>query len=223
MSSSNIIPFQVPTGHLEPNDPRPLYTIPPLPDIKNSRAMRAALKIRKKKRERSISPETDSNGDTGGNGEGVATTILANSNEGRRSFAIRGEIVIAEVIEDILISRGNDLTAEDREVIKESFTTDNQAHYFAICYKMEQHVHHYGDWGTITTRDLAEVFRGYIGVLSAENELGLRGVWRFLHKLLDAVVLNEIGYAEWKESFANMKSGNMQRNWNEKGKEYGRT
>ncbi|KAK6532858.1 hypothetical protein TWF281_007031 [Arthrobotrys megalospora] len=198
MNSNNIIPLEVPVGHLEPFETRPVVKLPALPDIKNRKVLREVLKIDKKMREKGEGNSQNNN--SGGVGETSGSRFkkaFSKSKGDEPSYVSTGVMIMGDVLEDIIASKGTEVDIETQTKIKQSFLTDNQAHYFAICYRMEQHIHHYGDWGTITTKELADVFRGYIGALSSENEIGLKGVHVWLHKLVEKAVVNEIEYAAW--------------------------
>ncbi|KAK6335937.1 hypothetical protein TWF730_003313 [Orbilia blumenaviensis] len=197
MNASNIIPLEIPIGHLEPFETRPVVKLPVLPDIKNKKVLKEILKVDKKMRDK---VEGSSQNGTSPVGESTGSRFkkaFSKPKGDEPSYARTGIIIIGEVVGDIIGSKGASLDQDKQEEIKQSFLTDNQAHYLAICYRMEQHIHSYGDWGEITTRELADVFRGYIGALSSENEIGLKGIHVWLHKLLEKAVLNEIEYAEW--------------------------
>ncbi|EWC46030.1 hypothetical protein DRE_04823 [Drechslerella stenobrocha 248] len=195
MSATNIIPFTIPVGHLESTEPRPMYQLPPLPDILNKKTMRAVLRIDKKKRKSANSGAGEkARASKTGTGNDVAVDVGSGD-------ARAGEKLIEGVVDDILAVKGKDLYSEEREAIRQSFLTDDQAHYLAMCYHMELHIHHYGNWAGISTRDMAEVFRRYIGALGASNEMGVQGVQTWLHKLLDGPVAREVEYKVWKGPF----------------------
>ncbi|KAK6504269.1 hypothetical protein TWF506_002471 [Arthrobotrys conoides] len=197
MNSNNIVPLDVPVGHLEPFETRPVVKLPALPDIKNRKILREILKVDKKMREKAEGHSPNKNGAFGESSGSRFKKAFSKSKAEEPSYIRTGIMIMDEVLEDIISSKGTDLEYNIQEEIKQSFLTDNQAHYFAICYRMEQHIHHYGDWGAVTTKELADVFRGYIGALSSESEIGLKGAHVWLHKLLDKVVINEIEYASW--------------------------
>ncbi|KAF3288540.1 hypothetical protein TWF970_005604 [Orbilia oligospora] len=202
MNSNNIVPLDVPIGHLEPFETRPVVKLPALPDIKNRKVLREILKVDKKMRDKVEGHSPNQNGVFNDSSGSRFMKAFLKSKLEEPSYARTGVIIMDEVLEDIIGSKGADLEYNLQEQIKQSFLTDNQAHYFAICYRMEQHIHHYGDWGAVTTKELADVFRGYIGALSSENEIGLKGVHIWLHKLLGKAVINEIEYASWTEKHA---------------------
>ncbi|EPS38598.1 hypothetical protein H072_7656 [Dactylellina haptotyla CBS 200.50] len=214
MTPANIIAFQVPAGHLEPDQERQLIKLPTIPTINDKRLLRKILKIKRKNKNK----KTKENGNSPirANSSGESST---EENEKQHSpptgpptgdttqhpdnpFARAGEIIIWEVVMSILNSRGNKLSPSDRERFENILTSDNQAHYFTLCYRMEQHIHGYKDWGTLSTRNLAEVFRGYIGALSLESEVGPKAAWSFVHQLFQEVSQDEIEYAEWRSTFA---------------------
>ncbi|KAK6505661.1 hypothetical protein TWF481_007552 [Arthrobotrys musiformis] len=199
MNSTNIVPLDVPIGHLEPFETRPVVKLPVLPDIRNRKVLREILKVDKRMRDKSESHSQAANGATAvGETSGSRFKKAFSKSKGEEPSYIRmGVAIMDEVLEDIICSKGMDLEYNVQEQIKQSFLTDNQAHYFAICYRMEQHIHHYGDWGAVTTKELADVFRGYIGALSSESEIGLKVAHAWLHKLLGKAVINEIEYASW--------------------------
>ncbi|RVD82591.1 uncharacterized protein DFL_007013 [Arthrobotrys flagrans] len=185
MNSNNIVPLDVPIGHLEPFETRPVVKLPAFPDIKNRKVLREVLKVDKKMRENTEGQFQNTSGAaTAGESSGSRFKKVFSKSKGEEPSYARTGVMIMD------------------EQIKQSFLTDNQAHYFAICYRMEQHIHHYGDWGVVTTKELADVFRGYIGALSSESEIGLKGAHDWLHKLLGKAVINEIEYASWTAKHA---------------------
>ncbi|KAF3909170.1 hypothetical protein ABW21_db0209524 [Orbilia brochopaga] len=196
MASSKIIPFQIPHGFLEPHETRPIYQLPLLPDMRSARTLGGILRLDRKRKEREkraiiaiASGQVSNFYSWGGSWRDGGGTF---------GLAAVGEKIISQVLEEILEERGQELSSVEKETIKETFLTVNQTHYFAVIYHMEQHIHHYGQWATVTPRDLADVFRGYIGGLSSAKEIGVDGIFRWLHKLLDDIVTKEIKYRVWK-------------------------
>ncbi|KAK6336274.1 hypothetical protein TWF696_001836 [Orbilia brochopaga] len=227
MSTSNVVAFAIPVGHLEPAESRPMYHLPPLPNLRSGKTMRNILRIDKRRKEREKRAAV-ANAGAGHANSGFMNTGGWRDNGGSFGLAAVGERVIEEAVGEILEeSAGQKLSFDEKETIKQSFLTENQAQYLAMCYRMEQHIHHYGDWATISTQDLADVFRGYIGALAAENELGVAGVSRWLHKLLEPIIVEQVEYRIWKgecERVVERRGApagvtNMTSTWKGKGKE----
>ncbi|TGJ66996.1 hypothetical protein EYR41_008580 [Orbilia oligospora] len=179
MNSNNIVPLDVPIGHLEPFETRPVVKLPALPDIKNRKVLREILKVDKKMRDKIEGHSPNQNAVFSDSSGSRFMKAFLKSKVEEPSYARTGVIIMDEVLEDIISSKGADLE-----------------------YNLQEHIHHYGDWGAVTTKELADVFRGYIGALSSENEIGLKGVHIWLHKLLGKAVINEIEYASWTEKHA---------------------
>ncbi|KAK6540898.1 hypothetical protein TWF694_008282 [Orbilia ellipsospora] len=200
MTPSNIIPFQVSVGHLEPHEDRPLVSLPQLPQIQDPRSLRAVLKIYKAKPERSTASlsraaefsDEDEHNDT-----------LPPHHRGMKTgWARAGHLVIGDVVDHILSNSEAAVSAIQRDRIKATITSDNQAHYFAMLYHMEQHIHGQKEWALLTTKDLGDVFRAYIGVLTTNNEVGYHTTWAWLENLLYKLVTEELSYTEWRARMA---------------------
>ncbi|KAF3928086.1 hypothetical protein AA313_de0202869 [Arthrobotrys entomopaga] len=200
MTPSNIIPFQLSVGHLEPQEERPFLSLPQIPQIQDHRSLKAVLKIYKTKPERSTASlsraveyiDEDEHNDT-----------LPPHHRGMKTgWARAGNLVIGDVVDHIISNHGAAISASQRERIKTTITSDNQAHYFAMLYHMEQHIHGQKEWALLTTKDLADVFRAYIGVLTTNNEVGYHATWAWLEKLLHKLVTEELSYTEWRAQVA---------------------
>ncbi|KAF3940913.1 hypothetical protein ABW19_dt0202077 [Dactylella cylindrospora] len=198
MYKDKLIPLIARHGHLEPYEARPVYEIPQLPELMNKKVLRSILRINKRMSVKELADFFMCGADTaneGSDGEKDGSKVVKDSEKHARA----GETLIAHVVEEMVQARGKYLSAERRDKIRQKVNSDDQGHYIAMIYRMEQHIHHYGSWEKVTTRDLAEVFRGYVGALSSDSEMGKEKVLNWLRRLLHKAIYDEFEYAHMIE------------------------